>query len=112
MNDNVIRYYSGASADGEIIYAARLRGTVVCASYPDCPHNPVSLHGVAQLLTKQLVKAHILESIKDVPSEELYQACVHVADGVKIHPKVKWNGMRGKFSDVSEFADAVKRRTK
>lgn len=111
MNDNIIRYYSATQADGEMLFGARLRDTVVCASYVEDPANPLNLRGVAQLLTKQLVKAHILESINDYPSEALYQACLHVADAVTPPAKIKWNGMRGKFSDVSEFADAVKRRT-
>lgn len=108
MNDNIIRFYDGVAPSGEIRYAARLRDTVVCAEYPDAP---VSLHGVAQLLTKQLVKAHILESINSEPSQELYQAVVHVAESVTIPPKIKWNHMRGKKESISDFADAVRRRT-
>ena len=107
MNDNVIRFYDGEAPSGEIRYAAKLRDTVVCAEYPD---EPLSLRGVAQLLTKQLVKAHILESINTEPTQELYQAVVHVADSVNVPSKVKWNHMHGKHPSISEFADAVKRR--
>lgn len=110
MKDNVIRYYDGTAATGEIRFAAKLRDTVVCAEYPVAPDHPLNLHGVAQLLTKQLVKAHILESLQGEPSEELYQAVVHVADGIVIRPKVKWNHMRGVHDTITDFADAVVRR--
>lgn len=108
--DNVIRYYDGTAKSGEIHFAAKLRDTVVCTEYPVAPEHPLNLHGVAQLLTKQCVKAHILESLNGEPSEELYQAVVHVAESVTIPPKVKWNHMRGVHDTITDFADAVGRR--
>jgi len=108
--DNVIRYYDGTAKSGEIRFAAKLRDTVVCAEYPCDEANPVNLYGVAQLLTKQLIKAHILESLTSEPSEALYQATVHVAESVSIPPTVRWNHMRGVHDTITDFADAVKRR--
>lgn len=108
MNDNIIRYYSGESKAGEMLFAAKLRSTIVCAEYAS---EPLSLHGVAQLLAKQVVKAHILEAIPEGEApQELYQAVVHVAETTIIPAKVKWNPMRGKHDGVSDFAESVARR--
>lgn len=112
MNDNVIRYYTSETRDGEIIYAATLRGTIVCASYPVEHYEQINLVGVAQLLTKQLIKAHVLESLDGEPSEALYQACIHVAEGVTIDTNVKWNHHRGKFATFQNFVTSLKKRNK
>lgn len=97
------KFYSGTrTTSGEVLLACAIGKTVVAASYPTSDECQIDLPKCYRQLHRQCIKAHILEYVPHTCSQELYQAVVHVSEGVGIKGIATPTDV-GKFTDLDDF---------
>lgn len=101
------KFYVGeCKPQGSLLIACRIGATTVGAAYPLSEDCPLDLPKCYKQVHKQCVKAHILEVAPDPCSQELYQAVVHVAEGVGLKARVKPKDM-GRYVNLQDFITKV-----